>query len=236
MSTLAKQNAAAAALAFVEPGMTLGLGTGSTAKAFITMLGERVRAGLDVVGIPTSTRSDALARDGGIPIITPDETTTIDLAIDGADEATPAGALIKGGGGALLREKIIAGAAQRFIVIADASKRVSRLGAFPLPIEITPYSYGLTVRAIRRVCERQGLRGDFTLRARDDGEGFFITDGGNYIVDAALGDIPEPAALDEKLTLLPGVVTTGLFTAHTTDLIFGSETGTEHLTVERPAR
>lgn len=210
MSDEAKKRAADAALRLVENGMVLGLGTGSTAKFFIEGLGAKVAQGWDLVGIPTSRASEELAHKAGVPLITPDEGTTIDLDVDGADEITPGGAIIKGGGGALLREKIIAQAATRFVVIADASKRVETLGRFPLPVEIEPFGAGLTIRAIRSVLERHGYASP-PLRLRPAERGFFVTDGGNLIVDVKLGRIEDPGGLDEALTLLPGVVTTGLF-------------------------
>ncbi|MEM9810975.1 MAG: ribose-5-phosphate isomerase RpiA [Pseudomonadota bacterium] len=212
MTDKAKRLAAAAALELVEDGMTLGLGTGSTANFFLEGLGEKIRAGMTVRGVPTSKASEALALKHGVEIITPDETTVIDLDIDGADEITPDGAIIKGGGGALLREKIVAAASKSFVVIADASKRVETLGRFPLPVEVEPFAFSLTITAIRAVLREQGLSAaGLTLRTPQGGSGAFLTDGGNYVVDLALERITDPEPLDQALTLLPGVVTTGLF-------------------------
>src|SRR5436305_8947688 len=143
-----KRQAAAAALEFVEPGMRVGLGSGSTAKHFVELLADRVRAGLDVVGVATSEATRLDAERLGVPLTTLDETPGLDLTVDGADEIAPDLALIKGGGGALLREKIVASASARMVVIADASKFVPMLGAFPLPIEVVPFGFAVTVRAI----------------------------------------------------------------------------------------
>src|SRR5436190_17846359 len=143
-----KRQAAAAALEFVEPGMRLGLGTGSTAKHFVELLADRVRAGLDVVGVATSEATRTDAERLGLPLTTLDETPELDLTIDGADEIAPDLTLIKGGGGALLREKIVAAASARMVVIADSSKWVATLGRFPLPIEVVPFGLGVTERAI----------------------------------------------------------------------------------------
>src|SRR5271169_1328555 len=145
-----KRAAAARALEFVRPGMRLGLGTGSTARHFVELVGERVRAGLKVVAVPTSQATRADAERAGIPLTTLDETPELDLTVDGADEIAPDLSLIKGGGGALLREKIVAAASARMIVIADRSKWVAALGRFPLPIEVVPFGLGATLRAIEK--------------------------------------------------------------------------------------
>jgi ribose 5-phosphate isomerase A len=205
-----KREAAARALSFVEPGMRLGLGTGSTARHFVELLGERVRAGLSVTGVPTSEATRADAERAGVPLTTLDETPELDLTVDGADEIAPDLSLIKGGGGALLREKIVAFASSRMIVIADRSKWVSVLGRFPLPIEIVPFGAGATRRAIEAAAEAAGAPGAAALRRKSDGHPF-VTDGGHWILDAALGRIPEPASLAERLARIPGVVEHGLF-------------------------
>jgi len=230
----AKRAAAERALDYVEPGMVLGLGTGSTASLFVEALGARARSGLsghDVAAIPTSeaTRKQALA--AGIDIIEPDETTTINLAIDGTDETDARGALIKGGGGALLREKIIAQAADKFVVIADASKKVVTLGAFPLPVEIDAYCWALTVQALGKLFATFGFdRVQLTLRSGKNG--MFITDGNNLIVDCSLGAIPDPAALDAALRAIPGVIETGLFVGIANSIVIGNDDGsTEVLSV-----
>lgn len=221
-----KRLAASEAVKLVEPNMTLGIGTGSTAAHFIDLLGERVREGLVVCGVPTSddTRRRALA--AGIDLIEPDETTVIDLAVDGTDEVDLKLNLIKGGGGALLREKIVAASARRFVVIADRSKRVTELGAYPLPVEIDRFAYGLTVRRIREALRDMGLPGRLTLRAGKETE-FFVSDGGHYILDCALGRIHDPARLEAALVSIAGVVETGLFIGMTQSVILGGPEGVE---------
>ena len=210
MSEQHKRDAAARALQLVEPGMRLGLGTGSTARHFVELLGERVRGGLQVVGVPTSeaTRRDAEA--AGIPLTSLDDMPELDLTIDGADEIAPDLSLIKGGGGALLREKIVAAASARMVVIADDSKYVATLGRFPLPIEVVPFGLGSTRRAVERACADAACPGPTRLRHAKDGHAF-VTDGGHFILDAALERIPDPAALAERLAAIPGVVEHGLF-------------------------
>ncbi|MEM7740726.1 MAG: ribose-5-phosphate isomerase RpiA [Pseudomonadota bacterium] len=225
MSDLAKRLSAEAALEMVEDGMVLGLGTGSTANFFLEGLGRNIRGGMSVRGVPTSKASEALAIKHGVTILSPDETTVIDLDVDGADEITPDGAIIKGGGGALLREKIVARAAERFVVIADASKRVATLGAFTLPVEVETFGYGLTLRVIRQTLVEQGFsNAPLSLRHGKDG-GFFVSDGGNLVVDLALGRIEDPHALDQALTMVPGVVTTGLFLGLNPKQLLASDEG-----------
>lgn len=224
----AKRAAAAAALKLVEPGMTLGLGTGSTAAHFIDLLGASVRAGLDVAGVPTSEDTRAKAEAAGVALIEPDETTIIDLAIDGADEVDLRLDLIKGGGGALLREKIVASAARRFVVIADAGKRVAELGKFPLPVEIEPFAFGLTARAIRELLAAHDLPSTIALRSGREGAPF-LTDGGNYILDCKLQRIREPRRLEESLSAIAGVVGTGLFIGLADVVILGGPNGVETL-------
>jgi ribose 5-phosphate isomerase A len=205
-----KRQAAERALDFVRAGMKLGLGTGSTAKHFVEVLGERVREGLDVVGVPTSetTRGDAIRC--GIPLTTLDEIDRLDLTIDGADEIDPSLNLIKGGGGALLREKIVAAASDRMIVIADDSKWVETLGRFPLPIEVIPFGLAATRRAIGKAFADCGVSGQMGVRKGKDGH-VFVTDGGHWIVDAHLGTIADAALLAGTLASIPGVVEHGLF-------------------------
>jgi ribose 5-phosphate isomerase A len=205
-----KRQAAARALDFVRPGMRLGLGTGSTARHFVELLGERVAAGLDVIGVPTSDVTEADARRVGVPLTTLEETPRLDLTVDGADEIGPDLALIKGGGGALLREKIVAASSAHMIVIADESKLVPALGAFPLPIEIVPFGMAATVLAIGHALEWLGLPANLKLRMGADGHAF-VTDGAHRIVDAALGRIPDPDKLADALVAIPGVVEHGLF-------------------------
>ena len=205
-----KRQAAARALEHVRDGMRLGLGTGSTAKHFVELLGERVRAGLDVIGVPTSeaTRTDAVRC--GIPLTTLDDIDRLDLTVDGADEIDPSLNLIKGGGGALLREKIVAAASDRMIVIADDTKSVDVLGRFPLPVEVVPFGLAATRRAMARAFAESGASGQMVLRKGQDGH-VFVTDGGHWIVDAHLGRIPDAPRLAGLLTSIPGVVEHGLF-------------------------
>lgn len=205
-----KLAAAERALQFVEPKMRLGLGTGSTAAKFVELLGARVREGLDVIAVPTSEATRAQAAALGIPLSTLDETPLLDLTIDGADELDDELRLIKGGGGALLREKIVAAASDRMIVIADATKRVVTLGTFPLPVEIVRFGATATRNMIEMLAGDVGCHGKITVRQLKDGTPF-LTDGGNLIVDCAFGRIDDPEGLDDMLKVVPGVVENGLF-------------------------
>src|SRR3984885_9460926 len=205
-----KRQAAARALEQVRDGMQLGLGTGSTAKHFVELLGERVRAGLKVIGVPTSEVTRAQAERCGIRLTTLDDIDRLDLTIDGADEIEPALNVIKGGGGALLREKIVAAASDRMIVIADDSKWVDVLGRFPLPVEVIPFGLAATRRAIGKAFAQCGDSGQMVLRKGKDGH-VFVTDGGHWIVDAHLGRITDAPRLAGLLTSIPGVVEHGLF-------------------------
>ncbi|HZL39128.1 MAG TPA: ribose-5-phosphate isomerase RpiA [Pseudolabrys sp.] len=205
-----KRAAATRAVEFVRPGMRLGLGTGSTAKHFVELVGERVRAGLDIIAVPTSAATRADAERCGIKLTTLDETPQLDLTVDGADEIAPDLSLIKGGGGALLREKIVAAASARMIVIADRSKWVAILGRFPLPIEVAPFGLGATRRAIERAITAFQSPESLTVRQGNDGHPF-VTDGGHWIIDAALGRIDDPKALAQALSGIPGVMEHGLF-------------------------
>ena len=189
---------------FVEDGMTVGLGTGSTAHWTIHRLGERVAAGLRIRCVPTSERTRALAIELRIPLATFAEVAELDIAVDGADEFDPALNLIKGGGGALLREKLVAEAARRFIVVADAGKAVPQLGGFPVPVEIVPFAWQRTAARVAATgCEAR-------LRAGAPGAPY-VTDNGNHILDCRYGRIADPAALHRALKALTGVVETGLF-------------------------
>jgi ribose 5-phosphate isomerase A len=205
-----KRAAAKHALTYVEPGMRLGLGTGSTARCFVELLGQRVKAGLEVVCVPTSEATRMHAASLSIPMTTLDDVPFLDLTIDGADELDGELRLIKGGGGALLREKIVAAASERMIVIADASKRVATLGAFPLPIEVVRFGVTSTRNMIEALAGEAGCRGEIKLRLGQDNQPF-VTDGNNYIFDCAFGSIEDPETLDEALKLIPGVVENGLF-------------------------
>jgi ribose 5-phosphate isomerase A len=201
----AKQRAGFRAAEFIEDGMAVGLGTGTTAHWMVERLGERVRAGLRVRCVPTSRRTEEQARALGIPLVSLGEAASLDLALDGADEIGPGLALIKGGGGALLREKLVASAARRFVVIADASKRVEVLGRFPLPVEVVQFGWELTARRVAAVTSVEPA-----LRRAAGGEPF-VTDNGNYILDCRCGAIPDPARTERELKSLTGVVESGLF-------------------------
>jgi ribose 5-phosphate isomerase A len=190
--------------------MRLGLGTGSTAAHFVDLLGARVREGLDVLCVPTSERTRIQAEGLGIKLATLDETPELDLTIDGADEFDAALRLIKGGGGALLREKIVAAASKRMFVIADATKEVGTLGAFPLPVEIDRFGARSTQLHIERAARGLGLIGAITQRMSAP-DTPYLTDGGHYILDCAFGAIDQPEALADRLTAIPGVVDHGLF-------------------------
>ncbi|MFN3892721.1 MAG: ribose-5-phosphate isomerase RpiA [Beijerinckiaceae bacterium] len=221
-----KRQAAAKAVEFVRPGMRLGLGTGSTAKHFVDLLAERVRGGLNVVGVPTSEATRAQAERLGVPLTTLDETPELDLTVDGADEFDPQLRLIKGGGGALLREKIVASASARMFVITDSSKRVERLGRFPLPVEIAPFGAEATRRAIASALRSTGCTGDMVLRRGANGAPF-VTDGGHYIFDCGLGAIPDAEALAAALARVPGVMEHGLFLGLADAIIVAGDSGVE---------
>jgi ribose 5-phosphate isomerase A len=203
-SDLEKAAAARASLRFVRDGMTLGLGTGSTAAHAVRFLGEQVKAGLKIRGIPTSVHTQELAASLGIPLTTLDECQQIDVDIDGADEFDPQLHLIKGGGGALLREKIIASASRRVVIIADSSKQVAVLGKFPLPVEVIPFAQPLVAKRITALGATVNLR-------RDAKGNTFITDEGHHILDCSFGQIADPPALARKLSDMPGIVEHGLF-------------------------
>jgi ribose 5-phosphate isomerase A len=205
-----KRQAAARALEEVRAGMKLGLGTGSTAKHFVELLGLRVRDGLDVVGVPTSEATRADAERCGIRLTTLDDIDRLDLTVDGADEIDPAFNLIKGAGGALLREKIVASASDRMIVIADDSKWVECLGRFPLPVEVIPFGLTATQRAMAKAFAECGVSGQMVLRKAKDGHAF-VTDGGHWIIDAHLERIVDASHLARSLNAIPGVVEHGLF-------------------------
>lgn len=204
-----KIKAAEAALEHVTSGMRLGIGTGSTAEEFIRLLAKKVAAGLVVTGVPTSERSAALCRELGVPLATLDELPELDLAIDGTDEIDPDFSLIKGGGGALLREKIVAAASAKMLVIADESKLVDHLGKFPLPIEVNFFGLKATKIAIENAAKALGLAGPVNLREKDGQN--FVTDGGHLILDASFGLIRDAFALSHALHAIPGVVEHGLF-------------------------
>lgn len=226
-----KRQAAARALEDVQDGMRLGLGTGSTAKHFVELLGERVRDGLRVVGVPTSEATRVLAQRCDIPLTTLDAIERLDLTVDGADEIDARLDVIKGGGGALLREKIVAAASDRMTVIADESKLVERLGRFPLPIEVIAFGMSATRRAIAEAFSKNGLSGALELRKAAGGL-VFVTDSGHCILDAHLGCIPDAPALARHLAAIPGVVEHGLFIGLVRTAILAGAAGLR--VIERP--
>ncbi len=226
-----KIEAARAALAHVEGGMRLGIGSGSTAEEFVRLLAERVAAGLKIVGVPTSERTARLCAELGVPLATLEELPELDLTIDGADEIDPALYLIKGGGGALLREKIVAAASARMLVVADRSKLVEALGRFPLPVEVNRFGLAATRLAIAKAAHRLGLNGPLTLRMT--GAEPFVTDGGHLILDASFGRIRDTRALSNALHAIPGVVEHGLFIGMANAAIVA---GTEGVETVKPIR
>jgi ribose 5-phosphate isomerase A len=205
-----KRKAAERALTYVERGMKIGLGTGSTAAHFVDLLGAKVKAGLDVVCVPTSEATAVQARALGITLTTLDDITELDLTVDGADELDADLCLIKGGGGALLREKIVADASKRLIIIADRSKLVETLGAFPLPLEVVPYGLRTTMERVQFMAGGAECEGPVVQRMRADGKPF-VTDNGNFILDCKFGAIGDPDTLDMLLKCVPGVVENGMF-------------------------
>ncbi|MCX7860758.1 MAG: ribose-5-phosphate isomerase RpiA [Chloroflexus sp.] len=221
-----KAMAAAAAVELVQPGMVIGLGFGSTAAYATRLIGERLTSGVlrDVIGVPCAEGTARLAREVGIPLTTLDEVSEVDLTIDGADEVDPQMALIKGGGGALLREKMVAQASRRVAIIVDESKLSPALGTrFALPVEVVDFGQ----RATARWLESHG--GKVRLRLRSDGQPF-RTDQGNLILDWACGPIADPAALSARLAARAGIVEHGLFVGLATDLFVASAAGVRHLT------
>ncbi len=221
-----KLAAAERALSYVESGMRLGLGTGSTAAKFVELLGAKVKSGLAIVAVPTSEATRQQAERLGIPLTTLDETPFLDLTIDGADELDEHLRLIKGGGGALLREKIVATASERTIIIADASKKVATLGKFPLPVEVVKFGLQATINMIEGLAHEAGLDGDLRVRQAAGGQSF-VTDSGNYILDCAFNAIPDPEALEDILRSVPGVVESGLFIGIADVAIIGGPAGLE---------
>jgi len=213
-----KALAAHKAIEYVQDGQILGLGTGSTVHHFLTALGQRVQQGLRVRGVPTSQTTAVYARQLGIPLLSNEEPWDIDVAVDGADQVDPHLNLIKGGGGALLREKIVAKAAQQFIVIVDQAKQVPHLGLpFPLPVEIVPFGWGTTQRHL----ENLGWPSPLRQKAGQP----FLTDNGNYILDLQIPEIADPSVLELSLKQIPGVVECGLFVRMTSLVITGTNDG-----------
>ena len=223
-----KRQAAERALAYLSDGMKVGLGTGSTAAKFVDLVGGRVRQGLRLTCVPTSEATRAQAERLGIALTTLDETRQLDLTVDGADELDDELRLIKGGGGALLREKIVAMASRRMVVIADASKRVATLGKFPLPVEVIRFGLTATFHLVETLAADAGCRGEVKLRLGEGGQPF-VTDSGNYLLDCAFGRIDKPEALDQALKRIPGVVENGLFLGIASTAIIAGPAGVEVL-------
>ena len=216
-----KRAAALKAVGYVKDGMVVGLGTGSTAKHMVIALGEKVKGGMSLRGVPTSQETATLAKQCGIVLIDQDDPWAIDVALDGADQVDPAFNLIKGGGGALLKEKIVAASAKQFIVMVDYTKRVPVLGgSFPLPIEVIPFGWGSTAREI------ESLTNSRVVLRKSTGAPL-KTEAGNLIVDVHLARIDRPHELETALNSIPGVVETGLFVGRTDILIVGTPDGTE---------
>jgi ribose 5-phosphate isomerase A len=215
-----KKLAAEAALDYVKDGYVVGLGTGSTMRYLLAALEQRVRAGLKITGVPTSDETGELARKAGVPLLSDDDLWPIDVAIDGADQVDPQLNLIKGGGGALLREKIVAANARQMVITVDETKRVSVLGgAFPLPIEVLPFGWRNTAREIEQL-------GGKTVR-RECNRHVFRTASGHYILDLHIARIEDPAGLEARLNRIPGVIECGLFVGRTDVLIVAASNGVE---------
>lgn len=212
-----KKIAGEQAAEYVKSGMKVGLGTGSTASFMIHRLGEMVKGGLDITCFPTSRESEALARSLQIPLLKENEVTRLDITIDGADEFDPDKNLIKGGGGALLREKMVAIITDHYVVVADESKQVDQLGAFTVPVEVVPFAWQLTARHI------QALDGETSIRETD--KGFYRTDNNNYILDSDFGAILDAAELERVLNQIPGVVANGLFVQIADEIICAGADG-----------
>ncbi|ODT71288.1 MAG: ribose 5-phosphate isomerase A [Pelagibacterium sp. SCN 63-23] len=229
MSEALKRQAAAMALSEVRSGMRLGLGTGSTARHFVDLLGQKVAAGLDVICVPTSEATARQAQDLSIPLSDLETLDRLDLTVDGADEIDPALNLIKGAGGALLREKIVAASSDAMIVIADDSKCVDALGGnFPLPIEVNRFGLGATRRSVADILSAFGADTWLKLRGEETGTPF-VTDGGHLILDAFFGRISQPEALSSDLLNIPGVVEHGLFLKMCSKAYVATPNGVEEL-------
>jgi ribose 5-phosphate isomerase A len=215
---LMKKNVGEYAATFVQPGTVIGIGTGTTAYWMIMTLGRQVKQGFVLTAVPTSRQTEQLAREQGIPLTTLNDVDRLALTIDGADEVDPALQLIKGGGGALLQEKMVAAASERMLVIADEQKMVSRLGKFPLPVEVIPFGWKQVQRKIAALgCPQSVLR-------LKDGQPL-ITDNGHFILDAHFGEIDDAHALGEALHDIPGVVEHGLFIGLATEILVGYADG-----------
>jgi ribose 5-phosphate isomerase A len=222
----AKRASGAAAIdIYVKPGMKLGLGSGTTSHWMVRVLGERVKAGLDVVGVPTSTGTAELARKVGVPLADLNDVGELDLTLDGADEIDRQLRMIKGGGACLLWEKIVAAASRRMVALVDDRKVVETLGDFPLPVEVIRFGWKSTERLVGRLLAEHGLEGrQITLRGGEATP--LLTDSGNVILDCHLGAIPDPGALELALNRIPGVVENGLFCNVAEAMVVGYPDGT----------
>lgn len=223
-----KTRAAEAALEFVEDGMTLGLGSGSTADIFVRLLGAALESGslTNIKGVPTSENTARVAREAGVPLIEVDQADKIDVTVDGADEVDGRFRLIKGGGGCLLREKIIAHASDLMVVVVDETKLVESLGAYALPVEVDPFGFTITAKKVYDALTAAGVvRPDVKLRCRGDGNDPFVTDGGHYILDCACKALADPEQVAARLNAIPGVIEHGLFINLARAVIVGEEEG-----------
>jgi ribose 5-phosphate isomerase A len=223
-----KTRAAEAALEFIEDGMTLGLGSGSTADIFVRLLGAALESGslTNIKGVPTSENTARVAREAGVPLIEVDQADKIDVTVDGADEVDGRFRLIKGGGGCLLREKIIAHASDLMVVVVDETKLVETLGAYALPVEVDPFGFTITAKKVYDALTAAGvMRPDVKLRCRGDGNDPFVTDGGHYILDCACKALADPEQVAARLNAIPGVMEHGLFINLARAVIVGEEEG-----------
>jgi len=209
---------------FLQDGMTIGLGSGTTSRFFVRILGDRVKSGLRVIGVPSSKSTGQLAQEVGVPLADLNDVEQLDLTIDGADEIDPKGRMIKGGGANLLWEKIVASASRKMVAIVDESKRVQRLGRFPLPVEIIPFSWRSTERQLQNLFKKAGYD-DVRVDVRGSREKPLITDSGHYLLDCHLQEIADPEFLADHLNQIPGVVEHGLFLGIATDAAVGKPDG-----------
>jgi len=227
-----KKTAAMRAVEMVEPGMRIGLGTGSTAAHFVALLGVRVKSGLSVICVPTSEETRAFGESRGITMSTLEEVPELDITFDGADEIDTELRMIKGGGGALLREKIVAMASDRVVIMVDDSKLVETLGAFKLPVEVVQFGLTATREMVETLAADCGCEGEVELRMAEPGKPF-VTDNGNYILDCAFGKIEDADDLDDALKFIPGVVESGLFLDICDVAIIAGDDGVQRLEANR---
>lgn len=222
-----KINAAGAALEYLEDGITIGLGTGTTVAFFLELLSQEIEDGLKLRGVPTSRETESVAKTLRIPLVPVEHVDRIHLTVDGADEIDRTGNLIKGGGGALLREKIIANASDQLIIIADPTKQVQVLGVFPLPIEVSTFGFTITAKKIYDVLTEHGVDNPQVKQRVDDLGDPFVSDGRNFILDCYCKTIKNAEILAKQLAVVPGVIEHGLFINLARTIIIGNETGTK---------